>query len=86
MHGCSMVCDRDFPLGSRVRVSLLLPDQTSALPIELGGVIWVHGRECGGEFIQLPVQSRLRLDRTLRTTLIQFLNARKNRERQKPAV
>jgi hypothetical protein len=80
MHGCSMVCDREFSLGSKVRVSLLLPDQTSAIPIELGRVTWVQGRECGVEFLQLPLQSRLRLNHTLRTTLIQFLNACKNRE------
>jgi len=86
MHGCAMVCDREFLFGSRIRVSLLLPDQTSALPIELGRITWVRGRECGVEFIQLPLQSRLRLNRTLRTALIQFLNACNNRERQKPAV
>ena len=80
MHGCSMVCNRKLPLGSKVRVSLLLPDQASALPIELGRITWVQGNECGIEFVQLPLQSRLRLNRTLRVELIQFLNARKNRE------
>ena len=80
MRGCSMVCDRELPLGSKVRVSLLLPDQTSALPIELGRITWVQGYECGIEFVQLPLQSRLRLNRTLRVELIQFLKARKNRE------
>ena len=80
MHGCSVVCDRELPLGSTVRVSLLLPDQRSALPIESGRITWVQGNECGIEFVQLPLQSRLRLNRTLRVELIQFLNARKNRE------
>ncbi|HWV46645.1 MAG TPA: PilZ domain-containing protein, partial [Nitrospira sp.] len=80
MHGCSMVCDREFILGSKVRASLLLPDQTSALSIELGRITWVKGRECGVEFMQLPLQSRLRLNRTLRIPLIQSLNAWKNRE------
>jgi hypothetical protein len=80
MHGCSMVCDREFPFGSKVRISLLLPDQTSALPIELGRVTWAKGRECGVEFMQLPLQSRLRLNCTLRIPLIQSLNAWKNRE------
>ncbi|OQW33467.1 MAG: hypothetical protein A4E19_03460 [Nitrospira sp. SG-bin1] len=86
MQGCSMVCDREFPLGSKVRVSLLLPDQASALPIELGRVTWVQGYECGVEFLELPLQSRMRLTRTLRVALIQFLNARKNHEWQKPAI
>ena len=80
MHGCSMVCDREFALGNKVRISLLLPDRTSALPIELGRVTWAKGRECGVEFMQLPLQSRLRLNRTLRIPLIQSLNAWKNRE------
>ena len=80
MHGCSMVCDRELPCDGKVRVSLLLPDQAPALPIELGRIAWVHGNECGIEFLQLPLQSRLRLNRTLRIELIQFLKARKNRE------
>lgn len=80
MHGCSMVCDRELPLSGKVRLSLLLPDQASALPIELGRITWSQGHECGIEFMQLPLQSRLRLNRTLRVELIQFLNARKNRE------
>lgn len=80
MHGCSIVCDRELPLASTVRVSVLLPDQASALSIELGRIIWVQGNECGIEFVQLPLQSRMRLNRTLRVELIQFLNARKNRE------
>jgi hypothetical protein len=57
-----------------------LPDQQSALPIESGRITWVQGNECGIEFVQLPLQSRMRLNRTLRVELIQFLNARKNRE------
>ncbi|MGZ8406191.1 MAG: PilZ domain-containing protein [Nitrospira sp.] len=80
MDGCSILCDRELVLDSKVRVNLLLPDQTSSLPIELGRVIWVQGRECGVEFIQLPLHARLRLNRTLRIALIHFLNAPKNRE------
>jgi len=82
MDGCSILCDRELALDSKVRVNLLLPDQTSSLPIELGRVTWVQGRECGVEFIQLPLHARLRLNRTLRVALIQFLNARSNRELQ----
>lgn len=82
MDGCSILCDRELALDSKVRANLLLPDQTSSLPIELGRVTWVQGRECGVEFIQLPSHARLRLNRTLRVALIQFLNARSNRELQ----
>jgi len=79
MQGCSMVCDREFPPGSKIRVSVLLPDQTSALPIELGQVVWTQGHECGVEFLQLRDQARMRLNRTLRQALIQFLNHRNYR-------
>ena len=80
MDGCSILCDRELALDSKVRVNLLLPDQASSLPIELGRVTWVQGRECGVEFIQLALHARVRLNRTLRTALIQFFNAPKNRE------
>lgn len=76
LHGCSLLSDRELALGSMVRISLLLPDQPHALPIEVGRVIWTQGAECGVEFIELSLQSRLRLGRTLRVALIDFLNAR----------
>ena len=80
MNGCSIVCDRELALDCKVRVNLLLPDEMSSLSIELGRVTWVQGRECGVEFIQLALHARLRLNRTLRTALIQFLNTPKDRE------
>lgn len=86
MDGCSIACDREMALDSKVRMNLFLPDQTASLPIELGRVIWVQGRECGVEFLQLPLHARLRLNRTLRVALIQFLNARKTRELQEYPV
>ncbi|MGC4098361.1 MAG: PilZ domain-containing protein [Nitrospira sp.] len=49
MHGCTLVCDREFSVGSTVRVSLLLPDETTALPIEHGRITWTQGGECGVE-------------------------------------
>lgn len=76
LHGCSILSDRELELGSVVRTSLLLPDQARALPIEVGRVIWTQGTECGLEFIELSLQSRLRLGRILRVALIDFLNAR----------
>ena len=86
MQGCLMVCDRKFPPGSRVRVSVLLPDQPSALPIELGQIVWNQGHECGVEFLQLPQPARMRLNRTLRVALIKYLNARHNQESQPPGA
>jgi hypothetical protein len=86
MDGCSILCDRELALDSKVRVNLLLPDQTSSLPIELGRITWVQGRECGVKFIRLPLHARLRLNRTLRVALIQFLNARRSQELQERTV
>lgn len=86
LQGCSIVSDRELELGSMVRISLILPDQPRALSIEMGRVIWVQGSECGLQFIELSLQSRLRLGRTLRVALIDFLNARNLRECEQSAV
>ena len=86
LRGCSICSDRELPVGSIVRMSLLLPDQVHALPIEFGRIIWMRGHESGLEFAELPLHTRLRLNRTLRVALLQFLNAHKDRERQNPAV
>jgi len=86
MYGCSMTCDQEVPLGSSVRVSLILPDQTSALPIDVGRITWAKGYECGVQFVEIPYPSRLRLNRTLRQALIQFLNRDKSREMPEQSV
>lgn len=80
LQGCSIISDRELALASIVRVSLLLPNQAQALPIDMGRVIWAQGPECGLEFIELSLSTRLRLGRTLRVVLIDFLNARKLRD------
>jgi hypothetical protein len=86
LQGCSIVSDREFALGSIVRVSLLLPDQARALPIEMGRVIWVQGFGCGLQFLELSLPTRLRLGRILRVSLLDFLNARKRRECERAVV
>ncbi len=67
-------------------MSLIVPDQAHALPIEMSRVIWIRNHESGVEFVELPLHTRLHLNRILRAVLIQFLNARKDREWQNPAV
>ena len=76
LMGCSVMCDREVLCGSDVRVSVLLPNQTSALSIDLGTIKWVQGNQFGVEFLRLPLEARQRLNRTLRIELIQFLKAR----------
>ncbi len=86
LQGCSIVSDRELALGSMARISILLPDQLRALPIEMGRIIWTQGSECGLEFMELSLDSRLRLGRTLRVALIDFLNARTLREYERLVV
>lgn len=86
LQGCSILSERELEPGSMVRVSLLLPDQPHALPIEMGRVIWTQGSECGLEFLELSLPTRLRLGRTLRVALIDYLNARTARMCEQPAV
>ena len=79
MMGCSVLCDREVLCGSEVRVSVLLPNQTQALSIDLGTVKWVQGEQFGVEFLRLPLEARQRLDSTLRFELIGLLKARAGR-------
>ena len=79
LTGCSVICDREVLRGSDVRVSILLPNQTPALSIDLGTIKWVQGCQFGVEFLCLPLGARQRLDNTLRIELIQLLKARSSR-------
>ena len=79
LMGCSVLCDREVLCGSDVRLSVLFPDQTAALPIDLGTVKWVQGEQFGVEFLRLPFEARQRLNATLRVELITLLKARAGR-------
>lgn len=76
LMGCSVLCDREVLRGSDVRVSVLLPDQTAALSIELGTIKWVQGEQFGVKFLRVPLEARQRLNSMLRVELIQLLKAR----------
>ena len=80
LMGCAIRCDREVLCDSEVRVSVLLPNQTPSLPIDLGKVKWVQGKLFGVEFLRLPFEARRRLDRALRIELIQLLRARSVRK------
>ena len=79
LMGCSVMCDREVLCGSDVRVSVLVPNQTPALSIDLGTIKWVQGNQFGVEFLRLPLEARQRLNRTLRIELIEFLKTRSSR-------
>ena len=70
LMGCSVLCDREVLCGSNVRVSVLLPNQTAALSIDLGMIKWVQGDKFGVEFLRLPLEARKRLNSALRIELI----------------
>jgi hypothetical protein len=77
--GCSVMSDREVLCGSDVRVSVLLPNQTQALSIDLGTIKWVRGRQFGVEFLRLPLEARQRLNSTLRIELIELFKTRSGR-------
>lgn len=76
LTGCSVACDQPVLEGSYVRLSLILPDPTSSLFIELGKIRWVHGDRFGIEFIRFPTLTRHRLDRVIEAQLTDLLERR----------
>ncbi len=76
LTGCSVTCDRTVLAGSYVRLSLILPDPTSSLFIELGKIRWSRGNRFGVEFIRFPTFTRHRLDRVIEEQLTGLLERR----------
>lgn len=76
LTGCSVTCDRTVLAGSYVRLSLILPDPTSSLFIELGKIRWSGGNRFGVEFIRFPTLTRHRLDRVIEEQLTGLLERR----------
>lgn len=65
VSGCAVTCERTVLMGSYIKLSVLLPDPTSSLFIELGKVRWVKETTFGVEFIRVPTLTRHRLDRVV---------------------
>ena len=65
LSGCSVTCERTVLRGSYVKLSVILPDPTSSLFIELAKIRWVQNTTFGVEFIRLPAITRHRLDRVV---------------------
>lgn len=65
LSGCSVTCERTVLTGSYIKLSVVLPDPTSSLFIELGKIRWVREKAFGVEFIRVPTLTRHRLDRVL---------------------
>lgn len=78
LTGCSVTCDRTVLAGSYVRLSLILPDPTASLFIELGKIRWARGNQFGVEFIRFPTLTRHRLDRVIDEQLTVLLESRAN--------
>jgi hypothetical protein len=76
LTGCSVTCDRTVLAGSYVRLSLILPDPTASLFIELGKIRWARGNQFGVEFIRFPTLTRHRLDRVIDEQLTLLLESR----------
>lgn len=65
LSGCSVTCGRTVLTGSYIKLSVVLPDPTSSLFIELGKIRWVRDNAFGVEFIRVPTLTRHRLERVL---------------------
>lgn len=65
LTGCAVNCHRTVLIGSYIKLSVLLPDPTASLFIELGKVRWVKDNTFGVEFIRLATLTRHRLDRVM---------------------
>jgi hypothetical protein len=78
LTGCSIVCEQTVLTDSYVKLSVILPDPTLSLFIELGKIRWVGKNAFGVEFIRLPTATRHRLDRVVREQLTALLETRTN--------
>lgn len=78
LTGCSIVCDQTVLTDSYVKLSVILPDPTMSLFIELGKIRWVREQTFGVEFIRLPTITRDRLDRVVWEQLTTLLETRTN--------
>lgn len=76
LAGCSIACERTVLTGSYIKLSVLLPNPTSSLFIELGKVRWVREHSFGVEFIRLPTIARRRLDRVVCEQLTSLFEVR----------
>ena len=65
LSGCAVTCERTVLAGSYIKLSVVLPDPTSSLFIELGKIRWVRENAFGVEFIRVPTLTRHRLDRVV---------------------
>ena len=74
--GCSVTCEQAVVAGSHIKMSVIMPNPTQSLFIELGKVQWVRENSFGVEFIRLPTIARHRLDRVLWERAMSLLEVR----------
>ena len=68
--------ERPVLVGSYIKMSVVMPNPTQSLFIELGKVRWMQNDSFGVEFIRLPTIARHRLDRILWERMTTLLEAR----------
>jgi hypothetical protein len=74
--GCQVATERPVLVGSYIKMSVLMPNPTQSLFIELGKIRWAQNDSFGVEFIRLPTIARHRLDRILWERMTALLEAR----------
>ena len=59
--GCGVASTSRVQSGSRLVLHLVIPHQTTPLPVELARVRWTNGRTFGLEFLNMPRETRAQL-------------------------
>jgi hypothetical protein len=67
MGGCKIVSDLEVKTGARLTVNLQIPEQPTALTVQVATVQWILEHEFGVEFLEIQERERARLEQFLAT-------------------
>jgi hypothetical protein len=67
MGGCKVVSDLAVKRGARLTVHLQIPEQPTALTVQVASVQWILEHEFGVEFLEIQERERASLERFLAT-------------------
>lgn len=65
--GCKVQSDTRVPLGTDVRVRIMMPDEDQPLEVKRAAVRWTGGQEFGLEFTFVETEDELRLRHFVQT-------------------